>query len=226
MMWRNVLIAAGLVAAYGAAGQEVPASVIESEGIATVDTAPSYVEFWLHAAPRGATQAEAMESALRFESALRRELDERGVKPAELVFDPVSIPDVLIKEARVSARLRLSTSVFSSPDMGMKDFAAFCDKIDAMARKLECQPEGPFWGIENTEAIEAMAIGRATEKAYAPAKAAAEILNGQIVAVDQVAVMGVAWNSREKTPAPVPNLRRISCTARVHVVYALTPGEL
>jgi len=226
LILRNGFLVVLLLTGYGAVAQELPVSVIDSTGIATVDTVPTYVEFWFHAAPQGASHLEAMTAALDFEGALRRALDDAGMKPADLVFESAAIPDIMIKEARASARLRLSAAVFSSPESGMRDFAAFCDTIDTIARKLECQPEGPFLGVENTESIEEAAIGRATEKAYPAARAVAQILNGQIVAVDRVSIESVLWNNAPDTNASLPSIRRIACTARVQVTYTLTPVEL
>jgi len=226
-MLRNCfLVVILLLTGYAAVAQDLQVSVIESEGIATVDTVPTYVEFWLHAAPQGATHVEAVNAALGFEGTLRSELDNAGVKPADLIFESVAVPDILVKEARVSARLRFSAAVFNSPETGIRDFAALCDKVDAIAKKLECQPEGPSLGVENTESIEEAAIGRATEKAYPQAKAAAQVMNGQISAVDRVSVESVLWNSAPDANAGLPSIRRITCTARVRVTYALTPVEV
>jgi uncharacterized protein YggE len=199
--------------------------LIETEGVAVVDTAPTYVEFSLRAHATGATLVEAMDNALRFEPALRKELQTREMTPTDLAFSGVAIPSVTGKEAVISARLRFAASAFSSAEDGPRQFAALCDKIVALGATLSCAPEGPVLGVSDGAALEDAAVARATEKAYPAAKAAAQVMNGQIVAVDKVVVETVVWNNAPGATAPLPDIRRVACTGKVKVSYTFMPSQ-
>ena len=222
-----VLLVTALMGAWPARAQEVPVSTIETEGMAVVDTLPTYVEFWLHVSTSGESATEAVEAALRFEPALRKELQTREMTPSELSFTGIAIPDVGTKEANVSARLRFSASTFTATeDEGARQFAQLCDKIIALIGAFQhAKLEGPALGLADMQTIEDSAIARATEKAYPAAKAAALIMNGQIIAVDKVVVETVVWNKAPGVNATQPDIRRVSCTAKVRVTYTFTPSQ-
>jgi hypothetical protein len=219
------VLAASLAMTFAAVGQEAPVSTIETEGVAVLDTAPMYAEFWLHAQPQGQTLAEAAEGALGFEPAIRKEIQARELTPSELTFSGVAIPSVQAKEARISVRIRFSASAFNSPTEGPRQFALLCDKIAALAAALSCKAEGPFLGVDDPESVEHAGVARATEKAYPAAKAAAQIMNGQIIAVDKVAVQDVTWNKAPGVNAAQPDIRRLTCTVRVKVQYVFAPAQ-
>ncbi len=224
MLRIGVIVLCGVCAAGTAVAQEAPISTIDSEGVATVDAVPSYVEFWLHLQAKGGSVAEAVAKAVKFEPALRQEIQTRELAPTQLVFSSVAVPDLVAKEADISARLRFSAAPFTTTENGIAQFALLCDKIAALAGALECQPEGPTLGTEEAQSVQDTAISRAVEKAYAGGKAAAEVMSGQIIAVDHVAIGETVWNKAPGVSARQPDIRRLTCTARVQVTYAFAPN--
>jgi len=204
--------------------QEGPVSTIETEGVATVDAVPAYVEFSLRAFCPAATLVEATEAALQFEPNVRKALQAAELTPTELAFTGVAVPDVSLKVAHVSARLRFRANTYISAEEGPRLFASLCDKMLNLAVGLSYQIEGPVLIVEDKEAIEDAAIARATEKAYTPAKAAAQVMSGQIIAVDKVVVQSLVWNKAPGVNATQPDLRKLTCTATVKVSYAFSPA--
>jgi len=204
--------------------QEGPVSTIETEGVATVDAVPAYVEFSLHARCPAATLAEAAEAALQFEPNVRKALQAAELTPTELAFTGVAVPDISLKVARVSARLRYRANTYTSAEEGPRLFALLCDKMLNLAAGLSCGVEGPVLIVEDKEAIENAAIARATEKAYTPAKAAAQVMSGQIIAVDKVVVQSLVWNKAPGVNTTQPDLQKLTCTATVKVSYAFSPA--
>lgn len=202
------------------AQEAAPLSAIECDGAATVDTAPTYVEFWLHARSVGATFAEAATKTLTFEQSLRKELETRQLTFMDLSMSNLAIPNSLAREANISARLRFNAVPLSTGETGPQKFAELCDKVVDISNALGCAFSGPVLGTEDTTAVEEAAIARAIEKAYPSAKAAAQIMRGQIVAVDRVSVVDLTWNKAPDSQAVQPDIRRLTCTARVRVSYA------
>jgi len=219
----GVLVA--LVFAAAARGQEAPVSLIESEGIATVDALPGHVDFWLHRRAEGETLAQATQGALELHDELREQLQTRNLKHMDLMFSDVAIPRLDPKVAHVSARVRFNATSFSTAEEGPQEFAALCDTIIDLAATLKCAAEGPILGVTDADAVEEAAIARAIEKAYPAGKAAAQTMNGQVVAVDKVTIIGTQWNASPDTKAMQPDVRRMTCTAKVKVVYAFAAGQ-
>jgi len=222
MCWHVIASVLVMVTQTAGYGPEAPVSTIETEGVAVVDAVPTYVEFWLQARCQGNTIAEATEAALRFEPAVRKVLKDAELNTTALSFTGVAVPTVQRKEAHISARVRLSASTYMSAEEGPRLFALLCDKMTGLAGALSCTIEGPALGVDDKESIEAAAIGRATEKAYMPAKAAAQVMNGQIVAVDTVSVYSLVWNKAPDVLATQPDLKKLTCTATVKVTYAFS----
>ncbi len=210
---------------FPAFGQDVPPqSTIETQGVATVDAPPAYVEFWLHASFTGATLVEAVDAAEEFEPRTRDAIKAATLEPTEMTFTGIAIPSIDKKAARISAKLRFRANTYTSAAEGPRLFAALCDKINAIAAGLPSTVEGPVLAAEDKEATENAAIARATERAYAPAKAAAQVMNGQVIAVDKVSVEGVVWNRAPEMNAAQPDLQKLTCTATVRVNYAFSPA--
>ena len=213
-----------MVLSLAAFAQEGPVSTIETEGVATVDAVPAYVEFTLHARCGGETLAAAADAAIQFEPNVRKAIQAAELVPTEVAFTGVAVPNVTAKEAHVSGRLRFRANTYTSAAEGPRLFASLCDKMATLAGGLSSIIEGPVLIVEDKEAIEAAAIARATEKAYAPAKAAAQVMSGQIIAVDKVAVTSLVWNKVPGVNATQPDLQKLTCTATVKVSYAFSPA--
>jgi len=219
----GVLVA--LVFAPVAVGQEVPLSLIESEGVATVDALPGHVDFWLHRRAEADTLSLATKDALELHDELREQLQTRNLKHMDLMFSDVAIPNLEPKVAHVSARIRFNATSFSTAEDGPQEFAALCDTIIELAAALKCTAEGPILGVTDADAVEEAAIARAIEKAYPAGKAAAQTMNGQVVAVDKVTILGTEWNASPDTKATQPDIRSMTCTTQVKVVYAFAAAQ-
>ncbi len=222
--WRTApfvaLVSLGVAA--GAAAQPVLLSTIEKMGTATVDVPPDYVTFWLHKEATGSTFVEAVRASLEFGPVLRKELAKQELGPFELTLSAPAIPDTEKRGVWVSAQVQLSMNPFNNRETGPEMFAAVCDKMAALAPTLECFVEGPILGVQDPSAVEQAAVGLATENALPLAQAIAELMNSQIVAVDHVIVEECVWNADPDTKATLPDMRRITCTARVRVTYAFS----
>jgi uncharacterized protein YggE len=199
-------------------------STIETEGVATVDAVPEFVEFSLHASCCGANMVEATNAAKQFEPNVRKALQAAELSPAETSFTAMSILNLADKCVRISARLRFRANTFTSAEEGPLLFAGLCDKIIALASGVKAEIDGPAFFVEDKESVENAAIARATEKAYVPAKAAALVMNGQIIAVDRVEVASIVWNKAPDVNAAQPDLQKLTCTAVVRISYAFSPA--
>lgn len=210
-----------VVIAFAAPGlaQELPVSTIESEAVASVSALPTYVEFWLHERTQGSTLTEAVANALEFEPALREEVKTRQLVPTSMDLSGVAIPDVQTKEAHISAQLRFSLVNINNADDGPRRFAALCDNVLTLAENLQCTVQGPELGVEDTESVEAAAIAQATENAYAPARAAAQLMNANVSAVMKLTIESITWNNAPETRATQPDIQSLTCTAKVKVSY-------
>lgn len=199
-------------------------STIETEGVATVDAVPEFVEFQLHATCRGATMVEAMNAAKEFEPNVRKALLAAELSPTESSFTAMSVPNLADKCVCISARLRFRANTFTSSEEGPLLFAGLCDKVITLASGVKAEIDGPSLFVEEKDSVENAAIARATEKAYVPAKAAAQVMNGQVIAVDRVEVVSIIWNKAPDVTAVQPDLQKLTCTAVVRISYAFSPA--
>ena len=195
------------------------ATTIEAEGKATIDVAPTYVEFELQMKGEGATLLEATEKATALEPALRQQLQTLELTPTELVFSGMSMPSLEKKEAHLTCRLRLNMRDLLSTADAPRQFASLCDKVATLATATKATVVGPTLGIDDVQTVEDAAVARAVEKAYPRGRAAAQIMNGQIVAVETVNIQYVTWNTKSGPNESQPDLRRLVCTASVRVTY-------
>lgn len=216
------MLAAVSLAAFA---QEAPQSTIETQGVATVDAVPAYVDFWLHGQFTGANLVEATNAAQPFEANVRKALQAAELAPTEATFTGIAVPDVNAPTARISAHLKFRATDYTGAEDGPRLFAALCGKLATLASGLSCKIEGPTLTAEDKESIEDAAIARATEKAYVPAKAAAHVMNGQVNAVDKVIIESLVWNKAPGVSAAQPDLQRLTCTATVRVSYAFSPAQ-
>lgn len=213
-----------LFSAFVVAQEDPPRSKIETQGEATIDTIPTYVEFALLKKCEGATLAEAVGKALELEPALRKELEARQLTAQSLTFTSPSIPSIQQKEARVAAKVRFNATGFSTGAEGPGEFAALCDTMVEIAGALGCVADGPALGSEDKSAVGEAAISKAIENAYPQARAAAQIMNAQIASVEKIQVLDVLWNQTAAPAELASDIRRLTCMAKVRVTYLLAPG--
>lgn len=198
---------------------------IESDGVATVESPPDYVEFWLHKTAQGATAAETVAAAALFETQLDDQIKTaEWPAPSSKEVSEMSFGDINRPAAKVSAHLTFSARPFANPKTGLADFAKLCDGMTALAKTLACTIEGPFFSVAAKSETEQAAVARAVEQALAPALGAAQVLKTRIESVDSVVVKEVVWNREPDTRAAQPQIRRVTCTARVHVKYLFSTG--
>lgn len=209
-------------AVYAADAPPHPLSTIESPGMATLETPPDLVEFWLHRTVKGATFMETMKNVLAFGPALRKELAAMDIGPFELAITAPALKDIKSPQMLVSAKIQINMNTFNSRETGPEMFAQVCDSLTTLAAKLECPIEGPVFSVQDKGAIERSAIALAVENALPAAQTVAEMMNAFIGAVDSVAIQECAWNAPPDTQAATPDMRRLTCTAHVRVTYAFS----
>ncbi len=202
-----------------ATAQEGPATVIETEGRATVFAAPTFADFWIHAVAAKETVIEGMNEMVAFEMRLREALAARALAPNDLDVRAPAVADVNEAQVAVSARLRFNMSSFTSVETGPQQFAGLCDKLADLAKGLGMALEGPQFTVNPQEPIVRSAVAKATEQAYPAAEAIAKELKTSIYAVTAVTVIDLVWDQAEEVRGIQPTLRQVSCTARVRVVY-------
>ncbi len=198
---------------------------VESEGTATVDAVPDYVEFWLHLKAPGATVADAVQATTGLDAALKTALDEREVIPFSIMISGPAVTGLEPPEAKSSAQLIFEAEKFMNIEVGAKEFAALCDKLNSAAKSLKCAIEGPVFTVDEPDQIEQAAVARAVENAHPAADGAAQVMGGYLALVESVQVLGISWDAPEKSHTPYPEIRRAICTANVHVVYGFAPAQ-
>lgn len=208
-----------------ATAQEAPATVIETEGRATVFASPTFADFWLHAIAAKETVIEGMNEMTTFEMRVREALAARALTPNDIEVRAPAIADVNEAQVTIAARLRFNMSNFASIETGPQQFAALCDKLADLGKGLELAVEGPIFTVHPPDTMVRSAVAKATEQAYPAAEAIATELKTTIYAVSAVSVIDIVWNQAEEVRGVQPTLRQVSCTARVRVVYevASTP---
>ena len=211
-----------MLAMLGAWASAQTMSTIQSTGTATVEVPPEHVEFWLHREVKAESFSEAIKSVLLFGPALRKAMAERELLHYELDLSGPAIPLIGMPGARVSARLRFSMNPFNTREKGPALFAELCDQMTALAEQMDCLIEGPILGVDDRKAVEHNAIALATENALPVAQSVADLMNAQIAAVDHVAIEEPVWNEPPDDRALLPDLWRMTCTARVHMTYAFS----
>ena len=215
-------VVAVMLAAPLAVGQDEFA--IDAVGTATVDVAPATVVFQLELLPSAAPALELLQQAVEFETGVRAEIQKHELTPTQISSTGLnySHPDTL--GPNISIFLRFSTAQFISGDGAEERYAALHDKITAIAAATKARTFPETFEANDPDQVEAAAVARAVEKAYLPAKAAADVMTAKIVSVGNVSVGELVW-SNTRSPVTDYNIRRITCTATVNVSYIYAPGS-
>ena len=204
-----------------AAAQEAPPAYVRAAGEATVRAVPAHVEFHLQRAVQADTTEAALDAVLPFEDKLREALVDWKTRPANLEVSAPAVTGLTARVAEVSARLRFPMAGYASPDDGVRNFGKLCDEIRKLAEMLECGVTGPLLLAGDPDELERTAIIAAAEKAFPHANAIAGVLESSVYAVENVEVVSVEHNAPRDFYAVEPNLRQVSCTAKVSVLYSL-----
>jgi uncharacterized protein YggE len=201
-----------------------PPATILTEGTATVDALPDYADFWLQRTVTADTVAEAMAAARAFPTAIQDAIEAHELKPDRATASDFSIPEASQGVVKTAVMLRFPVNEYTTADDGPERFAELCDTLQTMATENECKLEGPFFGVNARDTMQEAAIARAIEQALPPAEAAARIMQSRIQTVDHVEILSIAWNRELESRAPQPQIRRVTCTARVKVRYTYVAG--
>ena len=140
---RGIVPALAIVMCCGTLYAQQPVSTIQTEGVASVDTLPTYVEFHLRRTGEGETVGDAVETARELEASLNREVEAMQLDPGRMTFSGVAVVSIRPPKARISATLRFNATPFSTSAEGPRDFAVLCDR---MAETVDPLPErrGPW----------------------------------------------------------------------------------
>ena len=220
--WSTVCLCAFLFSTVCAA-QDVGVTLIESTGTGTVHGVPTHVDFWVHREVEGESNEAAIVQAERLEGELLRALEEAKTPRVTLEVTGPAVSDLDKKWAVSSARMRFTVVHYGDSAKTVREFGMLCDKVAAAAASVGGTLRGPQLDTSQRDALMKQAVKLAIENAYPAAEAASEALKSSFYSVDSVRITSITWNRTPDSEAPEPNLRRISCTAELRVVYAVTP---
>ena len=226
--WRGLsrwCAAIALLLALPALAQQAPTPAVETLGQATVYTVPTFADFWIHFAGTGDDLPAAMEAALKFQANFRERMLADKLTPVQADYAPPAIPSTMEARVPVSIFLRFGLGAFSTSEEGASAFAALCQSIASLSSSLGGTAMGPMLDTTDRDTVINSAITAATENAYSAADAVARALNSAVQAVEVVQVLEASWSQPLESQAVEPNLRQLSCTAKVRVTYMLrAPG--
>ena len=218
-----LLCAFSIVTSHSAFGQSNAAPTVDSSGAATIEVAPEFAYFELVLIESGANFEASTQRALKFEENLRKAFEDLDLPTGFIQMSGVRIEDAASTAATVHARVRFAFDSASTPSSRARTLASIADRLRKAARSLDFEIKGPFFGVEDREAVEQEAIARATENALYKSDAVASLMNASIVAVRNVSVLDLRWGDQDlDVPGNASDLKRLLCTARVRVSYQLS----
>lgn len=225
------------VIALRALAQEGIVSYVEADGEATIFAPPSHAEFIVEFvnAPAGkqadgiepgplsnAASTSAVEASV---AAFRKSLNDLDLHPVEFEVSTPAVRDAAAAKVSSVARLRFSVAGFANPDTGPGQFADLCDKLNGAAKGAGAAVTGPVFEVDDKEALIRNAATQATTNAYPAGDAIALALSGRIEYVEMVKVNEIVWNRKFEDKVIEPNLKQVSCTAKVRVTYAVRVAQ-
>ncbi len=197
-------------------------STVTSPGTATVETPPDRADFWLYFQLTGNNLQEAAEKVRTTELEVLRLLKDREIAPLETVVTGPSIPDANTPTVTFAFRLRFTVGrLVAGVEEPVQRLAAICDALHAAAAQTDSVLTGPQLKVSNPNAIERTAVMRAMENALPNAEAAAQIMATRIDTIFDVRILEIAWNQDPEHGADQPDTERVTCSAKVEVVYVL-----
>lgn len=240
-MKRALLLLATVSAAFSVPAQEPITSYVTATGEATVFAPPTHVTFHVKisatlpapeaadtpkegaadAAPETATNAAVVDRLNQATSDLRKALNDLDLHPVEFEATVPTVRAANTREVACVARLRFSLSGFSSPDTGPSQFADLCDKLALVAQRGGATLQGPAFEVDDKESLQRNAVTQATTNAYPIGDAIALALTSRIDYVETVKVIELKLDENDTEP----NLKQLSCTAKVEVTYAVHAAQ-
>lgn len=246
-MKRALILLAISVAPFAAPAQEPITSYVTATGEATVFAPPTHVTFHVKfsaalpepaaeaeetpkegtaeapapAAPEDPTNAAVVARLNQATSDLRKALNDLDLHPVEFEATVPTVRAANTREVACVARLRFSLSGFSSPDTGPAQFADLCDKLTLVAQRGGATLQGPAFEVEDKESLQRNAVTQATTNAFPIGDAIALALSSRIDYVETVKVAELKIDENDTEP----NLKQLSCTAKVEVTYAVHAAQ-
>ncbi len=224
-----IIIAACLLAGVQATAQDAkPIQTIQCTGEAALETTADTVEFILEQNAAADTAYAAVEMASTFNARVGEALTEQELAPLHVQYSPPSIaPESNIQPAslpnvQTTAKVAFKSARYVVEENGQMHFATLCDQMRAISEAIPCALSGPRLYPADATATEYATVAKAIENAYGLAKAAADIMPGHIIAVCDVNIQSVEWNTEEDWDGDAPSLGKLQCRAKVRVTYQFT----
>lgn len=222
----NRIVFAGMLAAAGAlsaTGVPIEQPVILNTGEAVVFVLPGQVEFKFVRHFSADTLQAAIEQYNAYVEAAPQAIRGSELQPLEIKTAPPLITSLAYHQVQASVTVRFSMAVFNTAKTGPTQFAALCDKMNALAETMKSTLASPLLLANDPDMFMSAAVARATENAYPSAEAVAAAVKTTIYAVDKVEVLETEWVQQpEDQQTEVPHL---GCRAKVRVTYALAPMQ-
>jgi len=195
--------------------------LIRATGVATVEAAPDYVEFWLRLSRSAPTFEEAALATEGLEDRILEVCDTLDLAPMDIKASAQAIEDVDNLEVVRTVRVRYAARIMGSAEDSRRHFAWLVDRNRALATELACTLEGPFLGVNERERIEHSALTRAMESAYPLAQRAAAEMKSAVTSVHEADIVSVIWNDDPNWRGPQPEYGRVTCTVTVRMAYTI-----
>lgn len=223
-LYRALCLTAGAACLSAIAlAQDESFPTVESIGEARIEVPPAYTEFSLELRKTDSTLEASADQVLLFEENLRKTLKKEDLLTASIQMSGVHFDGLPSTEAAILARIRFTLDPHATPGTRARRTAKVSDGMLKLAALLDCEVRGPFYGVDDREAIEQEAIARATENALYKADAVAMVMNVSIVAVQSVRVLEVNWGQEDAAAgAERADAKRLVCTARTKIVYRMS----
>jgi len=195
---------------------------IVSQGHGEVTAVPTHVEFKFIKIAKDSSFDSAIKGIQDFETKLRLKFTEESPRPLEIqVSGPLYrlVPEPQV-EMEIMAVFSLSGIV--SVENGPQLFAKLWDKMRSLAVDFSAELKGPYFRIQNEEAIVRSAINSAVEDAYPLGDAGAAALRSGIYAVEKIEINKVEWEHAGKVEGDAISLTELICKASVTVTYLVS----
>lgn len=195
---------------------------IISQGHGEVTAVPTHVEFKFTKIAKESSFDLALKGIQDFETKLRLKFTEESPRPLEIqVSGPLY---KLTPEPQVEIEI---TAVFSlggivSVENGPQLFAKLWDKMISLASAFSAELKGPYFRVQNEEAIIRSAINSAVENAYPLGDAGAAALRSGIYAVEKIEINTIEWEHAGKKEAEAISITELICKASVTVTYLVS----
>jgi hypothetical protein len=235
MAYKAIAVSLALLASMATYAQAAEYSRVVCTGEATVATAPDFMEFTLVAVTRAESTSGAVNALQLTEKLLAEQFTPPAaeadpaqepqppatLKPAEVIVSGVAITNDGPPVAKRSAMLRFSIDTLRPVEDRLAYVSKVCDKVREVAAAFKCEMKGPFLKVRDEKQHVQAAIYRAAENAYVAGEGAALALRTEVVGVAELKVDSILWDFDREWRAAASDIERVSCKAKVTVIYSL-----